>query len=145
VQFVLEVGSFAILSLLISLLSEAEMAAHQIAIQVIHFSFLPCGRWARRRPCWRAGGGRERGRHGDARGAAGGGADGRLRGACAVVLAAASGFIVLGFTRDASVISVATRLLHVAAVFQIFDAANIVSRGVLRGAGTCATRRWWAW
>jgi MATE family multidrug resistance protein len=43
-QFILEVGSFAILSLMISLLSEAEMAAHQIAIQVIHFTFLPV--WA---------------------------------------------------------------------------------------------------
>ncbi|HXU84161.1 MAG TPA: MATE family efflux transporter, partial [Polyangia bacterium] len=44
VQYILEVGSFAILSMAISLRSDAEMAAHQIAIQVIHFTFLPV--WA---------------------------------------------------------------------------------------------------
>src|SRR5262249_29856115 len=41
IQLVLEVGAFAMLSLMISLFSEVDMAAHQIAIQIIHFSFLP--------------------------------------------------------------------------------------------------------
>src|SRR5262245_46972644 len=40
-QFTLEVGAFATLSMMISLFSEVEMASHQIALQVIHFSFLP--------------------------------------------------------------------------------------------------------
>ncbi len=41
IQFLLEVGSFTLLSGMIAAMSEVEMAAHQIAIQVIHFSFLP--------------------------------------------------------------------------------------------------------
>src|SRR5882672_539513 len=40
-QFTLEVGAFATLTLMISLFSEIEMASHQIALQVIHFSFMP--------------------------------------------------------------------------------------------------------
>jgi MATE family multidrug resistance protein len=135
-QFVLEVGSFALLSLLISLRSEAEMAAHQIAIQVIHFSFLPA--WA----------------VGEAAAVLAGqavGADrddlvirvGRIAaavtaaytGACAVAFAAASSLIASGFTRDAAVLAVSVRLLHVAAIFQVFDAVNMVARGVLRGTG----------
>ena len=40
-QFMLEVGSFVILAALISSLSETQMAAHQIALQVCQFSFLP--------------------------------------------------------------------------------------------------------
>lgn len=135
-QFLLEVGAFALLSLLISLRSEAEMAAHQIAIQVIHFSFLPA--WA----------------VGEAAAVLAGqavGADrddlvirvGRLgaavtavyTAACAVVFAAASTLITSGFTRDAAVLVTSHRLLQVAAVFQVFDAVNVVARGVLRGTG----------
>src|SRR5262249_26694853 len=40
-QFALGVGAFALLGGLIAHLSEVEMSAHQIALQVIHFSFLP--------------------------------------------------------------------------------------------------------
>ena len=40
-QFMLEVGSFVLLAALISSLSETQMAAHQIALQVCQFSFLP--------------------------------------------------------------------------------------------------------
>src|SRR5262249_36554866 len=40
-QFMLEVGSFVLLASLISSLSEMQMAAHQIALQVCQFSFLP--------------------------------------------------------------------------------------------------------
>jgi MATE family multidrug resistance protein len=43
--------------------------------------------------------------------------------------------IVAGFTDDPAVVRVAIALLHVAAVFQIFDALNAVMRGVLRGTG----------
>ncbi len=41
IQFALEVGAFAMLATMVSSMSETEMAAHQIAIQVIQFSFLP--------------------------------------------------------------------------------------------------------
>jgi MATE family multidrug resistance protein len=56
-------------------------------------------------------------------------------GAWSIVLALGSRVLVSGFTRDADVASTATRLLYVAAVFQVFDAANIVARCALRGAG----------
>jgi MATE family multidrug resistance protein len=136
VQFVLEIGSFAILSLLISLLSEAEMAAHQIALQVIHFSFLPV--WAVGEAAavlaGQAVGANEDGlvvRVGRLAGAI----TGLYSGACALLMAGLAGFIVSGFSHDAGVLGAATKLLHVAAVFQVFDAINVVSRGLLRGTG----------
>ena len=135
-QFVLEVGAFATLSLLISLFSEVDMAAHQIAIQVIHLSFLPAIAVAE----------------------AGSVLVGQVVGAgmYALVLRvarlalaitavhAAAWSLVFGlgarsiatlFTEDPTVVTTAATLLHVAAVFQICDAANIVARCALRGAG----------
>jgi MATE family multidrug resistance protein len=136
VQFVLEVGSFAILSLLIFLRSETEMSGHQIALQVIHFSFLPV--WA----------------VGEAAAVLTGQAVGAARddlvvrvfrlamavtgiyaAVCAVLLALGAPVILHAFHTAAAVVPVAIRLLRVAAVFQLFDALNIVSRGVLRGTG----------
>jgi MATE family multidrug resistance protein len=135
-QFVLEVGAFAMLSLMISLFSEVDMAAHQIAIQIIHFSFLPAFAVAE----------------------AGSVLSGQAVGAgqyslvtrvarlalvitavytagWSVLLTFGSKLLVSGFTPDGDVISTATRLLHVAAVFQMFDGANMVGRCALRGAG----------
>ncbi|HEX9296089.1 MAG TPA: MATE family efflux transporter [Polyangiaceae bacterium] len=135
-QFALEVGAFAILSLAISLFSEVEMASHQIAIQVIHFSFLPAMAVA------------EAGSVlvGQAVGAAcydlvrrvarlAMAITGLYAFAWSIVLALASPTVVTVFTSDAAVISTATGLLHIAAVFQIFDASNVVARCALRGAG----------
>jgi MATE family multidrug resistance protein len=135
-QFALEVGAFATLSLAISLFSEVEMASHHIAIQVIHFSFLPAMAVAEGASVL----------IGQAVGA---GADHLVKrvahlalgitavyaGAWSLLLALGARLIVSGFTEDATVIAVATSLLHVAAVFQIFDACNIVARCSLRGAG----------
>jgi MATE family multidrug resistance protein len=56
-------------------------------------------------------------------------------GGCAVVMALGARWIVPLFGADPSFQSVAVRLLHVAAVFQIFDGANVVARSTLRGAG----------
>jgi MATE family multidrug resistance protein len=53
---------------------------------------------------------------------------------CGVGFALFAGPIARFFTPDAAVSAIATRLLWVAAVFQLFDAANIVLRGALRGA-----------
>jgi MATE family multidrug resistance protein len=136
VQYVLEVGSFAILTMLISLLSEAELAAHQIAIQVIHFSFLPV---------WAAGeaaavlAGQAVGADEDrlvvqiSRLAAA--VTGAYSGACALILGLGAPLIIAGFTRDPAVVGSAIGLLHVAALFQVVDAMNVVARGVLRGTG----------
>ena len=135
-QFALEVGAFATLSLMISLFSEVEMASHHIAIQVIHFSFLPAMAVA------------------DAASVLTGQAVGAgayhfvkrvahlamgitavYAGAWSFLLAFGAPFIASAFTSDPAVVAVAIGLLHIAAVFQIFDASNIVARCSLRGAG----------
>lgn len=135
-QFALEVGAFATLSLMISLFSEVEMASHHIAIQVIHFSFLPAMAVAEAASVLT----------GQAVGAGVYDAVKRVAhlamgitavyaGAWSLLLALAAPLVVSSFTTDPGVISVAVTLLHVAAVFQIFDASNIVARCSLRGAG----------
>jgi len=135
-QFMLEVGAFATLSLMISLFSEVEMAAHQIALQVIHFSFLPALAVAEAAAVLAeqaVGAGRYELVNRVARMAT------SIAGVyalfCTGVFALAAGSIVTNFTPDHAVILQATTLLHIAAIFQLFDAANIVVRCTLRGAG----------
>ncbi|HVR62287.1 MAG TPA: MATE family efflux transporter [Polyangia bacterium] len=135
-QFMLEVGSFLLLSLLISLLSEVEMAAHQIAIQIIHLSFLPAFAVAEAAAVLA---GQAVGADRDdlvkrvARLALG--VAGAYALAWTLLFAALARLMVAGFTGDGAVTATATALLHVAAVFQIMDAANVVARGALRGSG----------
>jgi MATE family multidrug resistance protein len=135
-QFALEVGAFATLTMMISLFSEVEMASHQIALQVIHFSFLPVLAVA------------------EAAAVLSGQAVGADRfelvnrisrlalKVCAVyamlstiTYVLAAGAIAGQFTTDSAVIARATTLLHIAAVFQLIDAANIIARSTLRGVG----------
>lgn len=136
VQFMLEVGAFLLLSLLISLLSEVQMAAHQIAIQVIHLSFLPAFAVAEAAAVLA---GQAVGADRDdlvmriARLALG--VAGVYALAWTLLLGTTARWIVAGFTSDAVVLNTAVSLLHVAAVFQIMDAANAVARGALRGSG----------
>lgn len=136
IQFTLEVGAFVLLAAMISALSDVEMAAHQIALHVIHVSFLPAFALA------------------EAASIMTGQAVGADRddlvlpvsrmamtiaavytGACTLVLAGAGAWIASQFTGDVDVRIAATQLLYVAAVFQIADAANVVARGALRGTG----------
>lgn len=135
-QLVAEMGAFAVLALVITSMGDDEMGAHQIALHVALFGFLP----------------------GIAIAEAGSVLVGQAVGAGrlalvrrvardTMVLAAAYASVVVfvlllaapsiaaTFTTDGSVIDKATRLLYVAAAFQLADAANAVSRGVLRGTG----------
>ncbi|MCS6914199.1 MAG: MATE family efflux transporter [Myxococcales bacterium] len=136
VQFLLEIGAFTLLAALIAALSEAEMAAHQIALQVIHVSFLPAYAMSEGASVLvgqavgadRDGLVRRVARH-------------ALAGSLVYTLACTLGFalfapwIVAAFRPAAGVATVAVRLLYVAAVFQVFDGANMVARGALRGTG----------
>jgi MATE family multidrug resistance protein len=136
IQFSLEVGAFAVLAALIAAMSEIEMAAHQIALQVIHFSFLPAfavGEAASVLAGQAVGANRDELVNAIARKALL--LTGGYTGACALGMAFGGGLIVSGFTDSAPLASEAAKLLLVAAVFQVFDAANIVARAVLRGAG----------
>src|SRR6185295_10215704 len=121
-QFVLEVGAFAMLSLMISLFSEVDMAGHQIAIQIIHFSFLPAFAVAEAGSVLA----------GQAVGAGSYGLVTRVArlalaitgvytGAWSLLFAFGSGALASGFTPDQAVVSTTARLLLVAAVFQFFD------------------------
>jgi MATE family multidrug resistance protein len=135
-QFLLEVGSFAMLAVLVSSFGEAQMAAHQVALQVIHFTFLPlvavadagsvlagqavgAGRLDLVRPVAHR-----------ALATAGGYAV-----FCTLLLVAFGGMIAEVFVDVPALQATARQLLYVAAIFQIFDASNIVARGILKGTG----------
>ena len=135
-QFTLEVGSFALLSFLISLISEVEMAAHQIALQIIHFSFMPAfavGEGVAVLAGQAVGADRDDLVMRVAKLATG--VTTAYTGACTMLLILGSPLLVSGFTSDAAVVRSAVSLLHIAAAFQVIDAANMVARGALRGAG----------
>ena len=136
IQFLIEVGSFVLLTLLIAAMSEADMAAHQIALQAIHFSFLPAlavGEAGSVMAGQAVGANRDALVLGVARLAM------CLAGAytaiCTAVIALGAPWIARLFTADAAVVATAIPLLYVAAAFQVADAANVVARGVLRGTG----------
>ena len=134
-QFTLEIGAFTLLAGMIAALGEIEMAAHQIALQVIHFSFLPtvaCGEAAAVLAGQAVGAGRDElvvrvARIGLWVAVA-------YTCVCTVIIAVGAPVIVAGFGADPDVAAHAVRLLYVAAVFQVVDGANIVARCVLRGA-----------
>jgi len=136
VQLGLEVGAFAILTAFISSLSETQMAAHQIALQVCQFSFLPAYAVSEAAAvlAGQAVGARRQElvlpvAHLGLRVA------GAYTLACSLTFVFCGRLIAAGFTGDATLAATAVRLLYVAAVFQTFDGANIVARCVLRGVG----------
>jgi multidrug resistance protein, MATE family len=136
VQFVLEVGSFALLSAMLASWSELDMAAHQIAVQVAHVAFLPAlavGEAASVLVGRAVGAGKPALVPNVAIAALI--VTGIHTAACTLVFALAAGPIVHLFTRDKALADPAQSLLHVACVFLVADAANIVARCTLRGTG----------
>jgi MATE family multidrug resistance protein len=136
VQFTLEVGAFAMMTGLLAHLGVLQAAGHQIALQVNHFAFLPGFAIAEAASVLAGqavGAGRYELVKRVARRALT--ATTVYTGACSVVFALGASTIVAGFTKDEALARVAVHLLWIAAVFQMFDGANVVARGVLRGAG----------
>lgn len=135
-QQVLEVGAFGSIGLLMGLFGTAQVAAHQIAIQLASLTFMvPVGiSTAAAVRVGHAIGARDSDR---ARSAA------RVAFLCGVAfmsLAALTFLTVPGwlarlFTGDAAVIGIASLLIPVAGVFQVFDGIQAVAAGVLRGIG----------
>jgi MATE family multidrug resistance protein len=136
IQYELEMGVFAVVALLMGRLGTAQVAAHQVAINIASLTFMvPLGISAAASVLV--------GR------AVGAGDAPRARRAAAVALAVGLGFmaasgLVLGFlpgplarvyTSDAGVLALAMLLIPLAGVFQIFDGLQVVSIGVLRGVG----------
>lgn len=135
-QQVLEVGAFGTIGLLMGLFGMAQVAAHQIAIQLAALTFMvPLGISTAAAV-----------RVGHAIGARD---SDRARSAARVALICGAGFMALSalgmltlpewlarlFTGDASVIGIASLLIPVAGVFQVFDGIQAVAAGVLRGIG----------
>jgi MATE family multidrug resistance protein len=135
-QFLLEMGSFALLTTIVSLLGEVQMAAHQIALQVIHFSFLPTIALGEAGSvlAGQAVGANEDGlvKRVARAGLLGAGV---YTGVCTLVFLVFGPAIVSIFRPEPALAATALSLLWVAACFQVADGAAVVARGVLRGAG----------
>jgi MATE family multidrug resistance protein len=143
-QVTLEVGVFAAATALAGRLAPTSLAAHQIAINLIAFTFMV--------PLGVASAGAVRvgqavGRR-DGAGAVRSGWTALLFGTlfmlcAAVVFLLAPRRLIGAFTLDAGVIEAGVSLLLVGALFQLFDGVQGVATGVLRGVGDTRTPMLW--
>lgn len=134
-HFVLEAAAFTAFTTVLGGMRPEEMAAHQIAMNIIRASFLPGVAVAEATSVLVA---RSLGERRLDR------ADRATRAAltlgvgfmslCGLGFALFGASLAAAFSEDAAVISVARKLLLVAAVFQALDAVNMILRGALRGA-----------
>lgn len=137
VQFTLEVGAFLLLTAIIARMSATDAAAHQLVLQLTHVSFLPAHALAEAASVMvgNAVGAarlelvRPVARRALALGAA-------YTAACTVVFVvlAAPLAALLGGSEGA-LADVTITLVRISALFLVADAANVIARGVLRGAG----------
>lgn len=132
----LEMGIFSMATILASKMDQASLAAHQIVLNMASVTFMvPLG--------ISAAGAVRVGHLIGAKDFAGARRAGWLAVALGVgfmVLAglafmAVPGPLIRAYTDDAAVIRLATSLIVLAAIFQIFDGAQVASTGVMRGAG----------
>ncbi len=137
VQFVLEVGSFLLLTVMVAAMSAVDGAAHQLVLQLINVSFLPAhalGEAAAVLVGNAVGGNRDAlvpvvARRALAFGAA-------YASVCCLAFAIAGGAAATAMAGgDDALAGRATLLLYVSLAFMIADAANVIARGVLRGTG----------
>jgi MATE family multidrug resistance protein len=136
----LEVGVFAAVSALAGTLDPVSLGAHQIALNIAALAFMV--------PLGLSSAAAVRVGHavgaGDRRRAVQAGWTAFAVGAAITGLVGVS-FIVApmpmlrAFTRDPQLLSIAARLLAIAAVFQLFDGTQAVATGVLRGVGDTRT------
>ncbi len=135
IQFAAETLAFTAFTVVLGSISKEEIAAHQIALNVIRVSFLPgvavseaasvlVGRALGRRRLHEA----------DAVVRSGLGIAVGFMAVCGLVFGLFGGLLGRFFSSDPLVVENARALLLVAAVFQVLDAVNIVLRGALRGA-----------
>ncbi|MEK7859250.1 MAG: MATE family efflux transporter [Elusimicrobiota bacterium] len=143
VQMLAEVGVFALVTALIGRLGAHALAANQITLNLISVTFMiPMG--LSHAAAVRVG--QNLGR-GNPKGAI---EAGRTALTLAVLFMAGMGLIlavmprlVLGlFTSDETVLTLGTKLLYVASIFQIFDGAQAVLTGALRGSGNTRSALW---
>ncbi len=136
-QFTLEVGAFLLLTAIIAQMSATDAAAHQLVLQLTHVSFLPAHALAEAASVMvgnAVGAGRlglvkPLARRALALGAA-------YTAICTVVFVVLAGPLaaVLGGGRG-TLEDITITLVRISALFLVADAANVIARGVLRGAG----------
>lgn len=135
-QFIMEVGAFLILTVLVARMSAVDAAAHQLVLHIINVSFLPAHALAEAAAVL----------VGQAVGAGKDNLVPRVAGRalaigagyatlCLVVLAVLGSSIASAMAAgDGALASRASTLVYVALAFLVADSANVIARGVLRGA-----------
>jgi multidrug resistance protein, MATE family len=135
-QFLMEVGAFLILTAIVARMSSTEAAAHQIVLQLVNVSFLPAHALAEAAAVLvgqAVGAGREPLVARVAARAMTLGAVYAVSWTLALIVVGRS--LATAFANgDAALADAATTLVHVSLAFLIADAANVIARGVLRGA-----------
>lgn len=134
VMLMFEVGAFIMAALMMGWLGATALAAHQIALSCAAFMFMfPLG--LSMAVGMRVGKAVGEGRREVLRPIA----FGALAMSCVIMSVSAVGFglagtwLARGFVEDAETVSLAARLLVVAAIFQLFDGAQVIGSGALRG------------
>ena len=135
-QFQLEMGAFAVVALMMGWLGTAQMAGHQVAINLASLAFMvPVG--IAQAGAVRVGQAVGRDDPGGARAAV---KSALIAGAgfmtvTAVIFLAFPGPLTDLYTDEPEVVAVAVALIPIAGVFQVADGLQVVSAGVLRGVG----------
>jgi multidrug resistance protein, MATE family len=135
-QLELEVGAFAVVALVMGWLGTAEMAGHQVAINLASLTFMvPLG--IAQAASVRVGQSVGRGAPGGARRAARAAifAGAAFMSLTAVAFMTLPGPLTALYTSEPDVVLIAIALIPIAGVFQVFDGLQVVSAGVLRGIG----------
>jgi MATE family multidrug resistance protein len=136
VQFIMEVGSFLILTVLVARMSALDGAAHQLVLHLVNVSFLPAHALAEAAAVLvgqAVGAGKDALVPKVAHRALALGAG--YATVCLIAYAVLGGAIASGMSAgDAALAARATTLVHVSLAFLVADAANVIARGVLRGA-----------
>jgi MATE family multidrug resistance protein len=135
-QFMLETGAFSMVALFMGWLGVAQVAAHQVALNLASLTFMV--------PLGVSGAAAVVVGHAVGRGDAAG-----VRRSTSAALVVGAGFMAVMalvliawpaalaglYTRDPEVLALAVLLLPIAGVFQVFDGLQVVSIGLLRGLG----------
>ena len=136
VQQMLEVSAFGAIGLLMGRIGVREMAAHEIALNLAALTFfVPLGIAAAAavRVGHAIGAGDQPRARAAARAAIGAGV--AYMSCTALAFLSFPGAIARVYSNDATIVAFAATLLPIAGVFQVFDGAQAVGAGVLRGAG----------
>ena len=139
-QFMIEIGAFGTVALMMGTLGEVELSGHNVALKLASFSFMvPLG--ISMAGAVRVGNAIGRGDPAGVRRAAGV----ALAGGAGVMLVFAAAFLIAPwslsriFTDIDEVLTIAAVLVPLAGFFQVFDGTQVVAMGVLRGSADTRT------